>query len=448
MKREEIYKELQMPYDELQQYLRDKYGGALYDYFLTPECKTKNRKVGRSGEGLFCHHMDEDKGGDLGNPAKAREQPFEWQKKERLVYCNIIEHLILHMKIAVLRQKVFLRKPDEVVHFFTTGGIFKICSVINDMFSKNGTSVAWRKRCFEEVKENYQDYIILIKSLLTYIDNCYVGEKNRRAFLVQGAKVHFADCDGEIVRISDKRDVILLKLPTGEEKRFSIAVAMNQLEYVDQVDCVTRIMSFGYGEPGFYKKIYDDIVSCDNVAEVTNCAEALKVDYRGHGYAQYASIELEKKFGSKNADEYISKALPMFCQTDMNFSGKTPKFWKGKDIPPEAANLFYIVRFETMFTIKEGEEPFVRYREPDLLRGYFTTRMSNNHNLKDYGWTVLSTSDVYDKKTNRYYSQYVDFSGKIVDAKVILSLGSDDYLLFKKRYDIRYLKILDGCYFL
>ena len=134
MERDEIYKELQMPYDELQQYLRNKYGGALYDYFVTPECKTKNKKVGRGMEGLYCHHMDEDKGGNLGNPLQARLQPFEWQKKERLVYCNVIEHLILHMKIAVLRQKDFLREPNDVIDFFTTGGVEVICRDINDMF--------------------------------------------------------------------------------------------------------------------------------------------------------------------------------------------------------------------------------------------------------------------------------------------------------------------------
>jgi len=109
--RAEIVKEMSMPYETLVEYLLVKYGGAIGDYFSTPECKTKNKKAVRTAEGLYCHHIDEDKGGNLSNPCSARRQPFEWQKKERLVYCNLLEHLILHIKIAILRQKTKFKKP-------------------------------------------------------------------------------------------------------------------------------------------------------------------------------------------------------------------------------------------------------------------------------------------------------------------------------------------------
>ena len=123
MVREEIYKELQMTYDELQQYLIWKYGGAICDYFVTPECRSRNKKVSRTKDGLYCHHMDEDKGGNLSDPQCAIKQPFEWQKKERLVYCNVLEHLILHIKIAILRQKEAFKTPQDIIEFFTTGVI-------------------------------------------------------------------------------------------------------------------------------------------------------------------------------------------------------------------------------------------------------------------------------------------------------------------------------------
>ena len=182
MNRKEFKDELKMTYGELQSYLIQKYGGAKCDYFVNPECKSKNKKVSRTSEGLYCHHMDEDKGGNLGNPPQAKMQPFEWQKKERLVYCNILEHLILHMKIAVLRQKNMLETPQEIADFFTTGGIFMICDEINDMFMNDGTKVAWKKRCFEEIKENYEDYILLIKSFMNYIETDYKGNKMEPAF--------------------------------------------------------------------------------------------------------------------------------------------------------------------------------------------------------------------------------------------------------------------------
>lgn len=137
----------------------------------------------------------------------------------------------------------------------------------------------------------------------------------------------------------------------------------------------------------------------------------------------------------------------MYCEDKIDSEGKTLKFWKGTRVPKKVGDSFYIIRIECSFYIKEGMEPFVRYRETDCLRNFSIGVMNNNHNLKNKGWTVLATSDIYDKKSGKYYSQHVDKNGKIVDARVILTLGKEDFLLFKERYEIQYLKILDGCYF-
>ena len=443
MDKKEIYKELQMTYDDLQQYLIQKYGAAQYDYFATPECRSKNKKVTRTGEGLYCHHMDEDKGGSLGNPSQARMQPYAWQRKERLVYCNILEHLILHIKIAVLRQKSAMEKPDDVNNFFTTGGIFMICGDINDMFINDGTSLAWRKRCFEEIKDNYEDYIILLKALLTYIDNNYAGDKSGPAFLRVGGIAHFYDGYGEVTWLSPQKDKLIMRFSTGDRYRFSSYDMAEQFKYADHIELIrARLAS---GSESFYENIYDDIINC-GAPLADEYAGLLKGDYRGHGYVRYAHIELGEEFGSKNADEYISNALPMYSEENIDL-GETPVFWRGPDIPAEAEDAFYIVRIETMFNIKDGAEPFVRFRGVDLMRGIFRLDMTDDHNFKDKGWTVLSTSDVYDPRRKVYSSQYVDIYGSVKDATIILSLGRDDYLLFRERYNIRYLKILDGCYF-
>lgn len=445
MNSKEIKDELRMTYGELQYYLIQKYGGAKYDFFVNHECKSKNRKVSRTNEGLYCHHMDEDKGGNLGSPMQAKRQPFEWQKKERLVYCNILEHLILHMKIAILRQKKMLETPKEIARFFTTGGIFMICKEINDMFMNNGTKVMWKKRCFGEIKENYEDYILLIKSFMTYIEMNYNGNKMEPFFLVPGSKVHFSDCDCEILNVSKKKDAFILKLPSGEEKAFKSIVAYQQFTFADQFDLAIRRMSSGYDN--FYTDIYEDIVKYDNKNLIEENSKLFKVDYHGYGFAQYADITLDESFGSLNADEYISKALPMYCEKMIDFNKKTPKFWKGKDVPKNARKQFYIVRIKASFSLKDGVEPCVRYREMDFLRSENLFAIDNNRNFIDRGWTLLETSDIYDKENDKYYSEYIDLNGKKVDASVIVSLGKDDYLLFKERYNIRYIEILDGCYF-
>jgi NAD(P)H-hydrate epimerase len=52
---------IDMSYAQLVQHLLDKYGPAKYDYFNTPECKSKSTKLSRTKEGLFCHHIAENK---------------------------------------------------------------------------------------------------------------------------------------------------------------------------------------------------------------------------------------------------------------------------------------------------------------------------------------------------------------------------------------------------
>lgn len=84
MDHKEFTDELKMTYEELQYYLIQKYGAAKYDYFADTECTRKPIKVSRTREGLYCHHMDEDKGGNLGNPLQAKIQPFERQKKREI----------------------------------------------------------------------------------------------------------------------------------------------------------------------------------------------------------------------------------------------------------------------------------------------------------------------------------------------------------------------------
>ena len=50
-----------MDYDQLVQYLLNKYGGAKCDYFTKTNCKNRSKLISRTEEGLICHHIDENK---------------------------------------------------------------------------------------------------------------------------------------------------------------------------------------------------------------------------------------------------------------------------------------------------------------------------------------------------------------------------------------------------
>ena len=261
----------------MQDYLAEKYGHAVCDYFVTSECRTRNKKVGRSSEGIYCHHMDEDKGVNLSNPLQAKLQPFEWQKKERLIYCNALEHLILHMKIAILRQSKKLSAPMDVARFFTTGGVYMICQEINDIFIYDGTSIAWKQRCYEEFRENYEDYIQLVRAFMLYVEKMYRGKKSNDIFLKTGSYVQFSNCSCEILELSQKKDTFVLRMLNGEKREIPTMFACNQLTYADYMERAFRSMASGV--KSFYEQIYDDFTNCQITDIVNTYAVALKVDF-------------------------------------------------------------------------------------------------------------------------------------------------------------------------
>lgn len=151
----EIEKLLKMSYLEMVNYLLEKYGNAKYDYFFNATCAFKNQKVSRSSEGLYCHHIDEDKAIMLSMSKYAKKNPFSYQKAERLVYCNILEHLILHLKICL--EPRHKDANEKEVHGIG-GAITYICKDINNYlggyeFKREYIITAFS--ILEEVEKNY-----------------------------------------------------------------------------------------------------------------------------------------------------------------------------------------------------------------------------------------------------------------------------------------------------
>ncbi len=110
-KKDEYLSLLSKTYNEAIEFLLEKYGTAEDDYyreksyerFLNGEIKyiTKG-KFARSFEGLECHHISENKFLNMTDGSLIRSQniPFEYHRKENLVFCDIVEHAILHNLIA------------------------------------------------------------------------------------------------------------------------------------------------------------------------------------------------------------------------------------------------------------------------------------------------------------------------------------------------------------
>lgn len=110
-KKDEYLVLLSKTYNEAVECLLKKYGAAEDDYyreksyerFLKGEIKSITKgKFSRSMEGLECHHILENKFLNMTNSSFIKDQniPFKYHQKEYLVFCDVVEHAILHTLIA------------------------------------------------------------------------------------------------------------------------------------------------------------------------------------------------------------------------------------------------------------------------------------------------------------------------------------------------------------
>ncbi len=154
---EEYYDSLMsMSYDELVAFLLKKYGPVKGDYFANEKCVSVTKFIKRTGEGLFIHHIDEDKIENLSNPNIARMNSPEYQKANRLVYCNYLEHLLLHILIV---ENVDNGNPS-----FGYGGVFVfLIPHINDVYNDYPFSIEWAARAALEIRDDMSSYLKMVK---------------------------------------------------------------------------------------------------------------------------------------------------------------------------------------------------------------------------------------------------------------------------------------------
>lgn len=152
-------------YQQLVESLKKKYGVIATPYFLDEQLTIKNTKITRGKEGLFIHHIKEDKWIMLAN----REANFKFKVPYsvhlggNLVYCNYLEHLRLHLLIY--------QNPLTWTALCKCGigGIINfICREINDWIYHNNMkayegSQTWRNKTMECIRDNMDEYIGILQ---------------------------------------------------------------------------------------------------------------------------------------------------------------------------------------------------------------------------------------------------------------------------------------------
>lgn len=102
-------------YKELLLDLKKKYGVPSGSYFLNNISYSPRSSIKRSKEGLFVHHDKEDTAIMLSCPEqnKKHNYPFGWHNPEYLTYCNILEHLMLHVLISTREEGVINKELQQ-----------------------------------------------------------------------------------------------------------------------------------------------------------------------------------------------------------------------------------------------------------------------------------------------------------------------------------------------
>ena len=147
-------------YLEYCDYLQKKYGVGL-SYYMTKSWN-KNPKVTRTKDGLLAHHKMEDKMIMLSTKEFAMMCPYEWQEKGNIVYCDYLEHLLLHILICKYPS------PDKMpgVDVGVGGVIDFLVPELNDLYSGWKTGQTWRKTCHNKVVNDKDVYMALLKQFI------------------------------------------------------------------------------------------------------------------------------------------------------------------------------------------------------------------------------------------------------------------------------------------
>jgi len=152
-------------YLEYCDYLQQKYGIALCDYMT--KSWNKNKKITRTKDGLYAHHKYEDHAILLSNPEYAKKNPYDWQLRENIIYCDLLEHLFLH--ILICENPSENRNTNEKVGL---GGIVNfIVPELNDVYSGWVSKQTWQTNCHNVIINDKDVYLTLLKRFKVFYDN-------------------------------------------------------------------------------------------------------------------------------------------------------------------------------------------------------------------------------------------------------------------------------------
>lgn len=151
-------------------HLLEKYGAVGGDYF-TPTF-SPNMTIKRADEGLYIHHIDEDKVANLSDYDVAKANSFDYQRADRLVYADLFEHILLHILIGE-QNKGLGFGGAEVMFAYANDKIWEDADVLDIL----------KERCRNSINA-YETLLTHNQTVFYELDNTLIN--NDRALVVIG----------------------------------------------------------------------------------------------------------------------------------------------------------------------------------------------------------------------------------------------------------------------
>lgn len=213
--------------------------------------------------------------------------------------------------------------------------------------------------------------------------------------------------------------------------------------------CLSEFVN-GFGKED-YDSIFPDIykIPIDESYGSPNAGEYVRKSYRG-GWCYVVKAKCnEIKTNGTTADVNSLYSSMMSSESGNRFPVGRPTFYSMKNSSDtmkkwwlnhilwnaNTMQQYYFVRFKTRFYLKHGKLPFIQIK----------------NSFRFCGTDSLETSDYYDKKEGRYYTQWYkpDETGKpiLTDTAVTLTMTMIDLKLMLEHYDVVNFELLDFCCF-
>ncbi len=255
-----------LKYFEYCDYLQRKYGIPPCDYMT--ENWNRRPKVSRTKEGLFAHHKYENQAIMLSHKEYAQAHPREWQKAENIVYCDLLEHMLLHILICELPEKD-KSKADGIVG---SGGVSNYFVLeLNDVYGGRIAKKEWQQLCNTRVKADRDTYLALLQRYQR------TSQCNPVSFLVSEGERHGMwtrlqnrEIYSEIIKTFDIRAVELYNWISGD-----VYIALLRREYKTICDD-QRKTKYNYIAQKGNKKMYIKITFSHYIQEQKDLIEDKK----------------------------------------------------------------------------------------------------------------------------------------------------------------------------